>query len=474
MSGLFGNLANGVKALNAQSRAVETAGRNLANVNNPNYARQRILYGDRGTVKTELGAQSLGIEAKQIQQLRDALLDRSVVREVSLKASYEAQQAGYQKAQAGLGQSIDRAGETGSTGSAGSGSGIAESLSDFFNAFQSFASRPTDPGERQTLVQKAGILTDRIQLTDQRLAEVQSDLTVEATNDVADANRILANIADLNGQIGRFEITMPGTAVDLRDQRQAQVEELAKLLSIETQPDPAGSGQLQVFARNSGGAQVMLVNLAVVTGPVTLSGSTVSGGSPSTALALTGGSVYGSLQARDGGVQDLRDDLDDLASQLVASVNGAYNPTNATGNFFNAAGVTAATLALDGALTPTNLKASDGGPAGDNTIAKAVANLANQVFSVGGGDDINGTFSQHYGTAVTNFGQTLASTNARVEEQTNIERLVRTQRDSVSGVSLDEEMADLMKFQRSFQASSRVIQVIDDLLDTIVNRLGVG
>jgi len=473
MSGLFGALSNGIKALNAQSRAVETAGRNLANVNNPDYSRQRIVFGDRGTVKTPLGAQSLGIEAKQIEQLRDFLLDRQVVREVSLKAAYESQQAAYQKAQAGLGQSIDRAGETASSGAAGSGTGIAESLSDFFNAFQSFAARPTDPGEKQTLLQKAGVLTDRIKITDSRLTEVQSDLTYEATNDTADANRLLTSIAELNRQIGRFEINSPGTAVDLRDQRQAQVEQLATKISFETQPDPAGSGQIQIFARDSGGVPVVLVNYASVSGSLTFSGSTVSGGSPSTALALTGGSIRGAITARDTGVQDLRDNLDALASQLVTSVNAAYAPSG--GTFFTAAGVTAATISLQSGLTAATLRATTPiGAAGDNAVAQAVANVANQSFSVAGGDDIDGTLSQHYSTTVANFGQALATTNARVTEQGNIATLVRAQRDGVSGVSLDEEMTDLMKYQRSFQASSRVIQVIDDLLDTIVNRLGGG
>ena len=473
MSGLFGALSNGIKALNAQSRAVETAGRNLANVNNPDYARQRIVYGDRGTVKTPLGAQSLGIEAKQIEQLRDFLLDRQVVREVSLKAAYESQQAAYQKAQAGLGQSIDRAGETASSGSAGSGTGIAESLSDFFNAFQSFAARPTDPGEKQTLLQKAGVLTDRIKITDSRLTEVQSDLTYEATNDVADANRLLASIAELNRQIGRFEINAPGTAVDLRDQRQAQVEQLASKISFETQPDPAGSGQIQIFSRDSGGSPVVLVNYANVVGTLAVSGSTVTGGAPATALALTGGSIQGAITARDTGVQDLRDNLDALASQLVTSVNAAYAPSG--GTFFTAAGLTAATISLQSGLTAATLKATTPtGAAGDNAVAQAVANVANQSFSVAGGDDIDGTLSQHYSTTVANCGQALATTNARVTEQGNIATLVRAQRDGVSGVSLDEEMTDLMKYQRSFQASSRVIQVIDDLLDTIVNRLGIG
>ncbi len=472
MSGLFGNLANGVKALTAQSRSIETAGRNLANVNNPDYARQRVVYGDRGTVRTTLGAQSLGIEAKSIQQLRDTLLDRQVVREVGIKSSYLAQQSAYQKAQAGLGQSVDRAGETGASGSAGTGSGIAETLTDFFNAFQSFSARPTDNGERQTLLQKAGILTSRINSTDARLAQAQTDLTDQITQDVTGANRILSTLADLNSQIGRFEIGAPGIAVDLRDQRQAQLEELSKIISIESRVNATNPSQLDVFVRDASNNPIQLLNLAAVTGPITFSASTISAGSPSTAVALTGGSIHGSLIARDTGIASLRTDLNNLSLQLVNSVNTAYNPTTATGNFFNPAGTTAATITLATGLTTTNLKASDGGAAGDNTIAQAVANLANTTWSTGAGAAINGTFIQHYSRAVSDLGQNLATANARVDSQNNIEELIRNQRDAVSGVSLDEEMSDLLKYQRSFQASARVINIIDDLLDTVVNRLG--
>ena len=105
-------------------------------------------------------------------------------------------------------------------------------------------------------------------------------------------------------------------------------------------------------------------------------------------------------------------------------------------------------------------------------MALAIAQLATQTFSVAGGDQFDGTFSGYYSQSVSKLGQALAGANARVDDQGNIEKLVRSQRDGVSGVSMDEELADLMKYQRAFQASSRVFTVIDDLLDVVVNRLG--
>lgn len=465
MSGLFGQLSSTMSALTAASRSIETAGKNLANLNNTNYARQRVVYGSRGEVQTALGTESLGIEAVGIQQLRDSLLDQQVVREDSTLSSYEAEQSAYQKAQAALGQSIDEASASGATG------GISETLSNFFNAFQSFAASPNDVGERQTLVQYAGVLTDTLNEADQRLAQVQTDLTTQVQSDVTDVNTLLGQIADLNSQIGRFEINAPGSAVDLRDERQAKINELGKKMSIETKADPAGSGQVQVYATDTGGNLVQLVNLAAVTGPVTLTGSTLTAGSPATALSLSGGSINGALKARDGAVQTLRTSLDALTNQMVTSVNAAYNPSGTSGNFFTAGGVTAATISVDSSVTASTLKASNGGATADNTIALAVANLASKTFSTVGGDAIDGTFSQYYSNMVTGLGQTLSTTNDHVTNQTTIDTLVRNQRDSVSGVSMDEEMTDLIKFQRAFQASSRVVTIIDDLLDTVVNKL---
>jgi flagellar hook-associated protein 1 FlgK len=470
MSGLFGSLSSSVQALNAHSRALETAGKNLANVNNPEYARQRVVYGSRGTVMTPQGAQSLGLEVRAIQQLRDALLDRQLMRELSLESSANTERDAFQRAQAALGEMIDRAAATGSGTTTATGIGAA--LDDFFNAFQSFASRPTDQGEREVLLQKAAILTDRLQLADTRIAQVQTDLNTQVETDVGEINRLLEGIAELNGQIGRFEINNPGSAVDLRDQRQARLEELAAKLDVNIAE--AGGGQLQVSAVDSLGNPVVLVDLATVTGPVTFDGNALSAGNPATVLALASGSVQGALTARAGAVQTLRDDLDALAGQLVSAVNTAYNPGGSTGNFFAVGGVTAGTISVESGLTAAGLKASDGGAAGDNAIALAVGALASRPFSTAGGDTIDGTFSGFYSQTVSRLGQALSTAESRAEDQANITGIVRSQRDSVSGVSMDEELADLTRFQRAFQASSRFFNVVDSLLENVVNQLGRG
>lgn len=477
MSGLFGSLQTGVKALNAQSRAIETAGRNLANVNNAHYARQRVEFGDRGTVVTAIGPMSLGLEALGIQQLRDSLLDKQYTNELSRRSELERSQAGLEMAQAGLGQYIDRT--SGSGASSDGAHGIAETMADFFNAFYSLSAKPTDVGEKQTLVQRAGILVDRLNLTDTRLAQVQSDMSAQVATDVEKANTILASIAYLNKEIARFELNSPGGAADLRDKRQEKLEALGELMSFESraQPGSNNTGQIQLFTKDSLGNEIVLVDKGVAASLSTdASASTVSttqivgasAGSAAT-LSVTSGSIKGAIDVRDGTIQTLRDNLDNLAAQLVASVNGVYSASG--DDFFKASGVTAGTIALDPDLTFATLK-SGSGSAGDNSYALAIANLANKSFSTASGDLIDGSFTQYYNETVSELGQALDGVTSRLSDQETIEELVKSQRDAVSGVSLDEEMADLMKYQRAFQASSRVINVIDALLENVVNNLG--
>jgi flagellar hook-associated protein 1 FlgK len=466
---LFASLSNSVSALQAQSLAVQVTGKNLANVNNPGYARERVNFDSGVTIVTPEGAQSAGIEAS-VQQLRDALLDRQVINETALSSYYDTLQAAYQRTQASLGQNLSSTSATGATSNTASDTGIGAAIDDFFNAFQNLASNPTDGGARQALLSTASILTDRLQQSDQSLQQVQADLTTQVESNVSDANGLLATIANLNSQIGRIEVNHPGAAVDLRDQRQTALEKLAAFMPV-TVTDST-NGQIQVSSVDAGNNPVVLVDLGIVQGAVAFNSSTtpptVTAGTPATALALASGSIKGALDASSGAVQTLRDQLDAVAQQLVTSVNAAYG-----GSFFNSAGTTAGQIAIDSAVTASNLKTGVAGVAGDNTIALAIAAVASRSFSTSGApaDAIDGTISGYLSASVTQFGQALSTVNASVQNQTTIKTLVTNQRDSVSGVNLDEETANLMKYQRAFQASSRVFQTIDSLLDEVVNKL---
>ncbi len=208
-----------------------------------------------------------------------------------------------------------------------------------------------------------------------------------------------------------------------------------------------------------------------MTNSLSFAGDVISAGSPPVALGLSSGSMQGTLSASTGPVQTLQASLDQLAQQIVTSVNAAYNPTEpGERQFLLSSGTTAGTIALDPNFTPGTLQAGTGA-AGDNSIALAVANVANQSFSTASGDAINGTITQFYAGAVSNIGQALDTANTQVTDQTNVQTIVVNQRQSVSGVSLDEEMSNLMTYQTAYQASSEVFQVLNSLLQNVTNNM---
>jgi flagellar hook-associated protein 1 FlgK len=468
MAGLYATLDSAVSALTAQSAAINVTGKNLANVNSTTYARETVSFGSMGTVDTESGTESTGISASSVQSLRDSLLDTQV-READSQASYyTTQQSAYQQAQAALGQTVS---STTSTSSASTSTdGISSALDGFFNAMQGFAANPTGTGEQQAVLQSASVLTDQLNSTDSNLAQVQTGLNAQVGSAVTSTNSLLSDVANLNEEIGRVESGAPGTAVDLRDQRESDLEKIATNMPITV---TEGTNGEDTITASSAGGPVTLVSGASVTGPLAFNGTNqITGGSSSTVLTLASGAIQGSIAASTGGVQTLRDSLDSLANQIVTSVNAVYNPSGSGTNFFDPSGTTAGTIAIDGGLTANNLSAGNGSAAGDNSVALGIANLANNTFSTSGGDAIDGTFDNFYANTVSGFGQTFAGVNAQATDETNIQTLATTQRSSVSGVNLDEEMSNLLMYQRSYQASAQVFQAVDSLLDTVINSLG--
>jgi flagellar hook-associated protein 1 FlgK len=462
LSSLFSTLDASVQALNAQSYAMNITGKNVANLDNPDYSDESVTFASGG------GETGDGVTIVGVSSARNALLDGQVVAQVPVASSLSTQQQFLQTAQSGLGEDLTNTSASSSTSTTTSTgtSGLSSALNNFFNSFQSLAAAPTDTAQMQSVLQQASTLTSTFQQTDSNLAQVQSELASQAQSSVADANQQLTTIASLNSQIMAMNSSTPGSAVDLVDEREAAVEKLASDIPITT--TQMANGSLQVSMTGASGSPVILVNGATVTGPVAISGSTVTGGASAATLEVGSGSIYGAFSA-DGTIQTVRSSLDALADQIVTSVNAAYNPSSApSGNFFDPSGTTAGTIAVSSSLTAANMTAGTGA-AGDNSVALAIAGLANHTFSTSGGDAIDGTIGQYYAGVVTGLGQTLSNVDEQVTSENSLLNLVQTQRSNASGVSMDTEMGNLMKYQNAYQASARVFSTVDTLFQTLIN-----
>ena len=476
MSGLLGDLLSNTRALTVHAANIQVAGSNIANVNNPDYSRQRVDVSNGLVITTALGAQSTGIVADGVKQIRDDLLDNRVTREITIEGSLRAWSDSTNWIEDALGQRID----TDKSPSLPQGnddldttdSSLTGALDNFFNAFHSLSAKPDDPVQASVTYDRAADLTEKFNLVDSRLERLDEDLVTFIEADVNTANQLLSDISRLNQQIDRLELTSQGQAPELRDQRQKYIEQLAGILNFQ-RVEAGGTGkQWSLIARDNNDNEMVLTSGSTVQGKLSFENGSVVFGENKTEMEITGGSIQGYMKSRNQTLSELRSGLDDLATQMTVSVNTLYNPTGATGNFFDAATNSAGTFGLDSSLSATNIKASNEVQSGANDIAIAIAELQDNTFRTTNGDQIDGNPSDFLINTITNVGRDVAESMAFLENQELITNSLKDRRQSLSGVSLDEEVSDLMRFQKAYQGSARVVSIINDLLDLVVNRLG--
>jgi flagellar hook-associated protein 1 FlgK len=464
MLGLFNTLNLGARALQANQLGVEVTGQNLANSSNAAYSRQRVVLQTSTPTPSTIGMQGTGVQATSIEQMRDALVDGQIRDEASASGFWNSQQNSLENAQAQLGEFLN----LNATGSASDAQGLSDQLNNLFNAFQGLATSPTSIAQRQNVVSQAQSLASGFNQASQQLSALNDGLNASVTNGVTTANQLLSQIADLNDQISKATFS-GATANDLNDTREQDLEKLAGLVNIQTTANANGTVDVSVA-----GTQLVSGNKTLDTLQAYDSGNgqmlvrTATGGTP---LSLTGGSIQGTIDARDGALKSLRDGLDTLASSLITQVNGIYSAgydlNGGTGGLLFT-GTDAGTISVTSALqTDASLVQAAGVPGapGDNTVALALAKLGTQsVASLG-----NKTFSGAFAAQVGSFGFAVANANSEAGNQSSVASMLQNQRDSVSGVSIEEEVANLITFQQAYAASSKIISTVNQMLQTVIS-----
>jgi flagellar hook-associated protein 1 FlgK len=247
------------------------------------------------------------------------------------------------------------------------------------------------------------------------------------------------------------------------------IEALSRLANIQYSEDSITSA-LNV---SIGGVSVITGDQVVTTlqSVTDASGDTQVQAASGAVVTLAKGSIKGTLDARDSELTTLVGDLDTLASELINQVNTLHSPGIAldgasTGEVFFS-GSNASDISLNTVLRqdPSRIQASATGDPGDNGVALALAKLANQPQT----GLANLRFVERYNQTIANLGQALSNTNTQIQDQDAVNRMLLRQRDSIGGVSIDEEMSNMVVFQRAFQASARMISTLDELLQSVIN-----
>jgi flagellar hook-associated protein 1 FlgK len=366
--------------------------------------------------------------------------------------------------------------------------GLGASMADFFNSWQDLSTNPGGTAERQVVLSKAQIMLDQFHYVDRTLNAAVATQEGAITPQVDDINRIIEDISVWNAQIQKTE-QIYGNANEMRDQRDYAIRTLAEQIGVKytenadgttdvyMTDDATGTNYYLVHGSQSGQlnvagmpAVVTVTDYLGVTGPNSLDPTSAT---PFYSSDTSGGQLWATLKMRDVTIPNYLAQVDELANQMVAEVNAqhilGFDQNDIAGvNFF--AGTTAETISLN-ITSPDKIAAADAtGVPGNNANAVKLAQLANKTVTFTVGTSIfNGSFSTYYGSLVAQVGLDVQSAKTVVDQDGAFMKQLTTLRESQSGVSLDEELASLIEYQRAYQASAKLITTAGEMLDTLIN-----
>jgi len=431
VSSFFG-LNTSLRGLLAHQRALDVTAHNIGNASTEGYSRQQATLAPGAPLPLHGATQSggvaylgSGVDVEGFVRVRDAFADLQFRAQNQALGQHQTTAEMLGRAELSLSEPTDN--------------GIGQVLAKFWSAWDDLSNHPESPATRQALVNHATLLTDRIRslsgdLTSVRTtAQTEYNLITGANGDVLAAAQ---EIAQLNLAI-RSSTQQGGQPNDLLDRRDLALDKLSKLAQVSV--TDLGNGTIRV---NFGDAAAPLVDDVTVTWPQAL---TAPGGQLGALLKLADTGAAGT-------VTTYLNDLNGFASSLISAVNTAHGAP-----FFS--GTDASTIGV--AVTATTVRAAPpGSPAGANSIALAVSALR------------GGPADTLYANLVARIG---GEARAAHQQQRTTQALVNAsddRRQSASGVSMDEEMTNMLRFQRGYQASARVMSTIDEMLDTLINRAG--
>ncbi|WP_214825402.1 flagellar hook-associated protein FlgK [Exiguobacterium algae] len=493
MGSTFMGLETARRSLSTHQWALQATGNNVANASNPGYSRQRLTLGMTEQLSvnfggTKVGQFGTGVRGETLARIRDLMIDQQY-RDESVKNAF------YATKEAAFGRMEDIINEPSETG-------LAKSLDLFWSSLQDLSVNPEDTGARSVVRQRAMTLAETFNYMSSSLTKVQDDLKAEANVVVKKINDLLTKISDVNRQIGDAE-PLGALPNELYDERDRYMDELSQYVDYKRVPvdylngETRGNSQRVAEGRIDirvviGGTEVKLVDgIAGTVGKFEGLTMTDAGG---TSTALTQADMpngkwkalvemYGEAsgpESYDGAFTMMLKDLDEMASVFATAFNTAHgNNLDADGlpgttNFFVDT-TSAATIRVgDGIMTNLDkIAASKDGNIGDGSGALALANLKALPLSFAGSVTTSTSIGKYYQNVIGNMA-VAADQNGRLAASTSALMASSDQRrQSVSAVSLDEEMTMMIQYQHAYNAAARNITAVDEMLDKIINGMGV-
>ena len=506
MASTFSGLEIGRLGLFAQQTALNTTGHNIANANTEGYTRQRVnmeatkAFPYPSTVNDRSAGQvGTGVLVSSIERLRESFLDLQFRGENKNVGEYGARVDTLEKIEVILNEPTD--------------SGLQKTMDEFWNAWQKVSANPGDTAAREVVRENATTMTESFAFIHREMVQQQNNVNEDIKTKAIELQGYLDTIAQLNAKIN--DVVPHGyTPNDLYDQRDLILDKISNFMNIEVQPvaiEGKDTGMVNVFLKDNSGARTVLVSekfaskISAQAGDAKLldgqtdklelliseaglrDGSTEPAAPEGTAgesVNVTGGgALKGLLESRDTIIPDYLKRIGNLAAELAKQVNeihekgrdldgGSGTPffvSKSGGDLTNPGDIIVNPLIM--ASVNKIAVGAAGGGTGDNKTALAIYALKEKNDLNFGGE--KASFDSYTRSIIAKLG---SETREAQRMKTNVESLtseVENRRQSMSGVSLDEEMSNMIKFQHAYSACARTITAMDEMLDKIINGMGL-
>jgi flagellar hook-associated protein 1 FlgK len=492
MSSTFYGFEIAKTGLRYNQKALDVTAHNIANVETEGYSRQRIESSSIDPYVTQTLVAPLtnalvggGVSIDYIQQIRNQFLDRQYRNEASLMGEWTVKAEALSYIEKLLQEPSDI--------------GVMSIIDRFFVGMQELASNVGSKDLRTNFLQQAITLTDTINYYGSQLNQIQDEQDYAFTTSVKQVNEYIDKILAYNKSIARYELG-GNVANDLRDKRNVLLDKLSEYANITYVENKVGNElrltvNMTYFDENGDRQEVVLIDhdqankLEMYNKPgsdyhyIRVDGIDMDN--------LESGKLKGYLDIRDGNtdevksIQYYKDKLDYFANSLVNGINEIHRKgwtipqgggSSMTGiDFFDPSGIDALSIKVNDEIIKDVFKiaASDAEVvgsinSGNNKIILELINLREQA-AIGGSDN----FEAYMSSYIAELGIDTAYASTMRDNEEALLNSVMEQRMSISGVSIDEEMANMVKFEKSYQAAARILTALDEMLDVLINRVGL-
>lgn len=473
MSG-FAALEIGKKALLAQRFGLDVTANNIANVNTDGYSRRVAVLNEDISVRRNGFFMGNSVIVQKIQTFRSEYYDREIRNNISKRSSHDVDYQFLKRIETVLGEPLNDS--------------VDDMITDFFGAFDQVALNPDNVALRSYIVERGVAISQRFNNIASNFDEFRQQTLNFVGSLTGTVNTLLKDIAELNKFVTYNTNKDGATSQQFIDQRELKLQELAKFMDIKVTSNEDNT--LNVFVNginvvsstyyseidykvtdNAGEKTVSIIKKDIDTGN-------------ETPLAIQAGELYSNVKLYNeildpndtSGNLSIYKELNDFVNAFVTQINAlmatGYGMDDLSGPppgrlFFDPLGTNAGTITINTSLiiNPKDLPLSElPGEPGNTAIARKVARLAESKTFLN-----NLTPVEYYSGLVTRVGSAARVANDGLAASKAVDEQLNTQRESLMGVNLDEEAVNLIKFQKGFEAASRIISITNEMLTTLIN-----